>query len=84
MVRARADLVETELGVEISIYDPAFERVTLLNATAADIWRLLDGDLDLAGIVDLLASAYATEPGRIRPDVEATVAMLADAGLLEP
>lgn len=54
----------------------------VLNATASDVWRLCDGEQTLDQIVELLASAYRTEPATIRPDVEKTITELVDAGFL--
>jgi hypothetical protein len=81
--RPRLDLVETEIGTEISIYDPAGERVTLLNETASDIWRLVDGETTVEEIARLLGAAYDTSPEIIRTDIDATISSFHDADLLE-
>ena len=75
-------IIETEVQGDISLYDAKREQVVVLNATASDLWRLCDGEQTLEEIVDLLASAYQTEPTVIRPDVEKTVADLVEAGFL--
>jgi len=71
-----------ELDGDISLYDAASRRAVVLNSTASDVWRLLDGEHGLDDVVRLLAAAYGTEPEAIRPDVERTVASLAEAGFL--
>jgi hypothetical protein len=71
-----------ELDGDISLYDRATSQALLLNATASDVWRLLDGEHTVDEIVDLLAAAYGTDPAAIRPDVVRTVAELGAAGLL--
>jgi hypothetical protein len=76
-------LIETEIGDEISLYDPIRERVTVLNLTASDLWRLADGEHSLSEVVDLLARAYGVEASEIRDEVAATVARLQAEGLLE-
>lgn len=76
-------VLETEMGDDLSLYDPAEERVTVLNTTASDIWRLLDGETSLRELVGLLAGAYGIESETIERDVAATVAELADQDLVE-
>jgi hypothetical protein len=71
-----------ELDGDISLYDRASHRALVLNSTASDVWRLLDGEHTVEEVVRLLASAYTTDPTAIRADVERTVATLAEAGLL--
>jgi hypothetical protein len=72
-----------ELDGDISLYDSATSQALLLNATASDVWRLLDGEHNTDDIVRLLASAYSVQAGTIRPDVERTIAELVAAGMLE-
>lgn len=79
----RQQIIETEIGDEISLYDPATERVMVLNTTASDVWRLADGQHDVEGIVNLLARAYQVEPDTIAEDVRGVVQRLAEEGLLE-
>ena len=78
-----AHILETELGEEISLYDPTNENVVILNQTAADIWRLSDGEADLDEIVQLLATVYGVEAERIRGEVESVVADFYEQSLLE-
>lgn len=75
-------LLETEIDGDISLYDPRTEKVTVLNQTASDVWRLADGSHTLDEMVHLLAAAYQTEPEAIATEVRQTVDHLAEAGLL--
>ena len=75
-------VIETEVGGDVSLYDPSSERVVVLNATASDIWRLCDGEQTLDEIVEMLARAYSVRADDIRPQVEETIATLVDGGLL--
>lgn len=75
--------IEAELGAEISLYDPGREQVTLLNETASDLWRLLDGTTRLGEVVGLLAQAYQVPANDIRSEIEAVVDTLEKAGLIE-
>lgn len=90
MVHARSrvgppapQILETEIGNEISLYDPLTENVAVLNETASDIWRLSDGESDLDQIVTLLAAAYGVDAGQIREEVEVTIANFEDQGLFQ-
>ena len=76
-------ILETEIGDEISLYDPVTENVVVLNQTASDIWRLSDGESDADGIVNLLAAAYGVEANRIRQEVEDTITKFREQGLLQ-
>lgn len=71
-----------ELDGDVSLFDTATQQALLLNATASDVWRLLDGQHTLDEIVRLLAAAYEQAAEDIRGDVERTVATLTDAGFL--
>lgn len=71
-----------ELDGDISLYDARTQFAAVLNGTASDVWRLLDGDHTLDEVVELLATAYKVQPAAIRPDVERTVAELTEAGFL--
>lgn len=77
-----AHVVETEIGDEIGLIDPRTERVTVLNTTASDVWRLSDGEHTFEEIVALLASAYGVDAGQIRGDVEEAFRNFIDQGLL--
>lgn len=80
---AISHILETEIGEEISLYDPRTEQVTVLNGTASDVWRLADGTHTIEEITDLLASSYQVSPDSIAADVEKTVGELSEAGLIE-
>jgi pyruvate dehydrogenase complex dehydrogenase (E1) component len=71
-----------ELDGDISLYHPDTGQALVLNATASDIWRLLDGEHDLPQIVELLATAYGTQADDIRADVLRVVEDLTHHGFL--
>ena len=76
-------VLETEMGNDISLYDPIEERVTVLNTTASDIWRLLDGSTSISDITEMLSRAYEeVDQSRVRKDVQATVEKLAEEDLV--
>lgn len=65
-----------ELDGNISLYDSASDQALVLNTTASDVWRLLDGEHDFAGVVADLGAKYAVSPDRIQRDVARAVAIL--------
>ena len=77
-----AGVVEREVEGCFALLCADGDRVLVLNETASDLWRLIDGDLTLDVIVDLLSHAYGVEPRLIYNDVERTVNLLRDNGLL--
>lgn len=77
-----AQILETEVDGEISLYDPQTEAVLVLNNTASDVWRLSDGEHTLEDIVRLLAVAYRVRPEEIHKDVERTVRNIIEEGFL--
>jgi hypothetical protein len=76
-------VLETELDGEVSLYNPAQEEVTVLNGSASAVWYLCDGTLSADEIIELLAKSYSVDVEEIRSEVEQTIAMLREAGLLE-
>lgn len=81
---AAAGVVESEVGDSVALFHPDSGRVFVLNATAADVWRLCDGALAFDQLVDALAEAYGTDAPSIRDDVAAAVERLRAGGLLRP
>jgi uncharacterized protein len=55
------------------VYDPATHAVAVLNATAALILDLCDGERDVAGILAELERRYAAPRERLRADLAATL-----------
>lgn len=71
-----------ELGEDISLYNPRTHGVALLNGTASDVWRLVDGEHTLEEIVALLGAVYDADVDVIRQGVVRTVADLVAGGFL--
>ncbi len=80
---APAHVLEEEAASDVLLFDRDRDRFVSLNATAADVWRLADGEHTLGQIVDLLASSYDVGPDSIRDDVEGIVSDLVDKKLLQ-
>lgn len=76
-------ITSIDIDGRFSIFNPRTQRVLTLNETASDVWRLCDGQWDLADIVDTLAAAYSESADSIRSSVHDTVRLFDDEGLLE-
>ena len=75
-------VLERLLDDELVLFDPRQQRVHILNATAAFIWRQCDGARELTEIAAALAAIYPGSRAAIAADVAATVQQLANEGLL--
>ena len=75
------DVVTEDLGADICLYRATAE-VLVLNETAADIWRLCDGDSSVSEIVQTLADAYRTPVDAMQSDIDTVIADLVDRGYL--
>ncbi len=54
-----------------------------LAGTAGAIWGMIDGVRDRDSLCAALAAAYAADPAEIAADLDAFLAELADAGLID-
>jgi len=77
-----APVVEEELDDDVCVYLPATNQAMVLNRTAADVWRLLDGQTSVETIITALAHAYSVDADDIRADVLAVVDDLRSRGFL--
>ncbi len=75
--------IHEEVGEnEIILYLEATDRVVTLNETGSAIWTLCDGSRTIEQLVAEIASAYQTEQGAVRADVETLLDELTEAGFL--
>lgn len=61
----------------------SFHGMVKLNGTGADIWRGVEEGLDEAAIAERFAAKYEVDPERAREDVDAFIARMREAGLVE-
>lgn len=73
---------EVEIHERVSVYSPVTNSVVMLNETAGDVWRLVDGARSLEEIISLLAAAYGVESASIAADVASAIDSFVAAGLL--
>jgi hypothetical protein len=79
--RPVADVTTEDLGEDVCLYR-ANDEVLVLNHSAADVWRLCDGESSVTEIVAILARAYEMAPDDLRPDVQGVVTDLTERGYL--
>jgi hypothetical protein len=75
-------IIETEVKGDLSLYDPAQEKVLVLNGTATDVWLLCDGGQTADQVVDLIATSYGQEAATIRAEVTSTIRQFIEEGFL--
>jgi hypothetical protein len=71
-----------DLDGRVVVFNAETGRAAALNETASTIWRLADGQLEEAEVIELLAEAYAVPPERIATDVRHAIETLRSEGLL--
>ncbi len=75
-------IVSEDLDDDVCLYRPDIDEVLVLNQSAGDVWRLADGELTVAQIVELLASSYGTSAELLSADVRGIVDDLYARGYL--
>jgi len=72
-----------DFGDEVVLYDPAATLVVYLNDTASLIWRLCDGQRNIAYIKSLLQEAYPAASDQIVEELQATLRRFVQNGVVE-
>lgn len=82
--RWRDDVVFRPLGDDFALYDPASQRLHVLNLTAALVWSYCDGLNDADGIARGVADAYGHIPPGcdLLTQIEQVLSRFRDEGLL--
>ena len=78
-----ANFVETEIDDEILLVDLDGGELFSLSGTAREIWRLIDGERTTAAICEMLSNRYDAPAETIMQDVNALLADLRAAALVE-
>ena len=78
----RGDVLITDLDGDLTLYDPRDDQVHLLNVSAGDIWRLLDGERDVDQVAEAIALVYSASVDEVRPHVVRTVAQFVELDLV--
>jgi len=75
-------IVTRTLGAKLILYNPESREVSVLNASAAAVWELCDGETPVAVAVGRLQSRFRiATPRDLQADVTAVLRMLAQRGL---
>jgi len=80
--RHKPGLVETDLGDELVLLDPATRQMFSLNPTGRLLWRDLP-EAGLDGAVSQITAGFEVEPDQARADALELVRELVAVGLLE-
>lgn len=74
-----------ELNIDgaVTLFNTQTQTALVLNDTASDVWRLLDGDHEVDDIVAELAEVYDADVGVVRAGVEDAIAQFHEYLLLE-
>lgn len=75
-----AGIIETDLGTELILLDPATQEMFSLNAAGRTIWRLLDEE-PVAVIVDRMVDAFDVSRETASADARALLRRLVEAKL---
>jgi hypothetical protein len=67
---------------EVILYGPVEDQVHYLNATAAAIWELCDGETEDSEMVAAICLLTGMLPDIVREDVDRVVTQFAEAGLV--
>ncbi|TDD98949.1 PqqD family protein [Jiangella asiatica] len=78
-----AAIRELDVDGEVTLYHEPTRTALVLNQTASDVWRLLDGQRTVAEIVELLARAYDTDADTVRSGVHTALEQLAAHRVLD-
>lgn len=81
--KRRENLVVEEMDDELLVADFTGSKLHTLNATAAVIWELCDGERTDRQIAEELAGYCGVPVSDVHGDVKETLAQFRDKGLLE-
>lgn len=74
---------ELEIDGDITLFHTRTNSAVILNGTASDVWRLLDGQRMAEEIVSALISVYDVAPATLAEGVENALQQFSDHGLVE-
>lgn len=75
--------LSAQVDGEIVMFHPDSGAYFSLGEVGSRIWELIDAPSSIAALCTRLVDEYEVEPDRCRAEVEAFVAELRDAGLVE-
>ena len=81
--KRRENVILRDAGDDVAVYDPSTGTLVQLNPTALAIWQACDGVTTLDEITGALVVLTGLDADALRVDVDATIEMLTERGLLE-
>ena len=80
----KSNLILKDLGDEFLVYSAEHKELHVMNPTAHLIWELCDGEHSIVDIADEIRAHFSIPEARnIRDDVQKTVEIFQNKGLLE-
>ncbi|MEA3291992.1 MAG: PqqD family protein [Pseudomonadota bacterium] len=79
----RVEAAEYAEDGEALLYHPLRDEATALNRSAAEVWRLCDGESGVDAIAARLGASYGIEGELLTADVTAVLTELRERGLVE-
>ena len=74
---------ELEIDGDVTLFHTPTNSVVVLNGTASDVWRLLDGQRTAEEIASLLGSVYHAAPATLAEGVDNALQEFSRHGLVE-
>lgn len=75
---------ELDVDGSVTLFHTGTQTALVLNATASDVWRLLDGKRQVDEIVSVLSDTYSADTDALRAGVEDALTQLREHDLLGP
>lgn len=82
-MRQRDDVVAAELDDGLALLEPASNHYYHLNAVGAFVWRQIDQEIGVDGIVSRVCCEFDVSQEQALEDVKRLVTQLEAAGLIE-
>ena len=80
---AKPDIERSQLGMETLLYNPANDKVTVLNETAAAVWEMCDGEHTLSRIEAKIRDVFNPPSSQdVAEDVKNTLTRFQEDGIL--
>ncbi|WP_165367922.1 PqqD family protein [Phytoactinopolyspora endophytica] len=74
---------EMEIDGDITLFHTGTQTALVLNGTASDVWRLVDGERTVSEIAEMLDEVYDADAETVRAGVDTALAQLEEHGVLD-
>jgi hypothetical protein len=76
-------VLAADVGDDLVLWNPADRTSHVLNPTAGEVWRRLDGTRSVSDVVDELATRFSVEPSTVEHDTVGLIRELAESNLVD-